>query len=82
MSLYQQPRFVRSQFLVLTLLRERFSQTSFHGANLSSAKFNFANLSYVNFSSAICTQPDFNNSEVGYRARLAKAYFLAEQTIS
>ena len=59
-----------------------FSQISFHGANLSSAKFNFANLSHVNFSSAICTQTDFSNSEVGYRARLAKAYFLAEQTIS
>lgn len=59
-----------------------FSQTSFHGANLSSEKFNFANLSHVNFSSAICTQTDFNNSEVGYRARLAKAYCLAEQTIS
>jgi uncharacterized protein YjbI with pentapeptide repeats len=54
-----------------------FSQTSFHGANLSSAKFNFANLSYVNFSSAICTQTDFNNSQVGYRARFAKTSFLA-----
>jgi hypothetical protein len=50
-----------------------FSQASVHDATLSSPRFNFANLSDVNFSSAICTQTDFNNSEVGYQARLAKA---------
>jgi len=54
-----------------------FSETSFYRANLSSAKFNFAILSYVNFSSAICAQTDFNNSQVGYRARFAKTSFLA-----
>lgn len=46
-----------------------FSETTFHGADLTSAKFRFAKLSHVKFPCANCAGIDLANAEVGYWVR-------------